>query len=351
MAAGEAGAAADIADARAARPGRASRALYRRYSASLRRAVDNVFGRRAAGLPDRLRASLAEFAAAKALRATEALRAAPDDEAARAAWRRHNRWHATEFQTAQARAQTARQWQRMDSGEALPNIRWLPSRAADPRPEHRAYWGRVWAKADPFWAANAPGNLWGCRCDWEETDDPPTAAPPAARTAPAPGLSGNPGVTGRVFSADHPYFGGGATRIEAARLAGAEAVEWAARTLPTVTWATTAKGVELKARRRTIGLGGDEAVVNVATFRETANKGWADADFTLRMELTRQLASGNFGGFRLVRREKPKDHPDAYEFRIYVGEIGGIRIEAQVKRNRDIAAVHMIKILEREQAT
>lgn len=75
--------------------------------------------------------------------------------------------------------------------DIFPNLKWLPSTSADPRESHRVFWNRIWAKTDPFWNTNQPGNLWNCKCDWHETDEPPT--------------DGNPAKTGKIFSDDCSY--------------------------------------------------------------------------------------------------------------------------------------------------
>ena len=50
-----------------------------------------------------------------------------------------------------------------------------------------------------------PGNLWNCKCDWEETDDPVTNDNP---TTPVrhDGLEGNPALTGEVFTDNCAYI-------------------------------------------------------------------------------------------------------------------------------------------------
>ncbi|MBQ5778822.1 MAG: hypothetical protein IIW13_02405, partial [Paludibacteraceae bacterium] len=57
---------------------------------------------------------------------------------------------------------------------------------------------------DPFWSQNQPGNLWNCKCDWEETSDPVTDGNP---TAPVrhDGLEGNPAQTRQIFSDNCAY--------------------------------------------------------------------------------------------------------------------------------------------------
>jgi len=115
----------------------------------------------------------------------------------------------TEQVTAINRARTGRQYAEMNSGmnaELYPNIRWLPSRSATPREEHRHYWGLVLPKDDAFWKTNQPGNLWNCKCDWEETLAKPTRKPSEeAWTKPDKGLDGNPG-DGTVFGETSSYY-------------------------------------------------------------------------------------------------------------------------------------------------
>ena len=48
------------------------------------------------------------------------------------------------------------------------------------------------------------GNLWNCKCDWEETDDPVTGDNPEG-LKPARGLEGNPAKTGKIFTDECTY--------------------------------------------------------------------------------------------------------------------------------------------------
>lgn len=188
--------------------------LYQAYSSNLRKAVDAVFADgRNAGTADRLRANVSRFAAYKAWHATAQVREALDEnggdlEAARRTLRRFNRWQAAEYNTAVARSRTAKQWQQWNDGgdnsRVFPNIVWLPSMSATPREEHRAFWNRVWPKDDPFWDTNQPGNLWNCKCDWEQTDEPVSQGNPAA-TVKHDGLEGNPAKTGEIFTDNAAY--------------------------------------------------------------------------------------------------------------------------------------------------
>lgn len=89
----------------------------------------------------------------------------------------------------------------------FPNIKWLPSRSASPREAHIPFYNRIWAKDDPFWQENTPGSLWNCKCSWQQTSEPVTPNNPSSQTPISmPGLRGNPGITGKIFSDDAPYF-------------------------------------------------------------------------------------------------------------------------------------------------
>ena len=125
-----------------------------------------------------------------------------------------------EYNTATARARTAKQWNDFNAdpiaNELYPNLRWLPSRSANPREEHQAFYWLVLPKTDDFWKQNQPGNLWNCKCDWEETDAPidtkELKADDLAKARKegggihANGLEGNPAVTGEIFTQGCTYF-------------------------------------------------------------------------------------------------------------------------------------------------
>ena len=76
-----------------------------------------------------------------------------------------------------------------------------------PRESHRAYWGMILPKDDPFWRTEQPGNVWGCRCDLEETSLP-AGDPPARKVNPAAGLDVNPGIGGEIFTPKAAYYRG-----------------------------------------------------------------------------------------------------------------------------------------------
>ena len=213
-----------IADVRDGKAGTIHPELYRAYCENLNKGVSGVLGRdsygdRYSGMCDQFEANAARFAAYKAFHATQQLERqladrdgvarSPEefDRMARAVLNTFNRYQAAEYNTAVARARTAKQWADFSQGDNMflfPNIRWLPSRSANPREQHMPFYNRVWAKNDPFWNSNQPGNLWNCKCDWEETDDPVTGDNPEG-LKPAKGLEGNPAETGQIFTDQCTY--------------------------------------------------------------------------------------------------------------------------------------------------
>ena len=124
----------------------------------------------------------------------------------------HRRYLAAEANTARTRARTGKQWQQFNQDDHLrlfPNLRWIASRSAAPREAHQLFYGKVWAKDDPFWDHNRPGTLWNCKCDWEETDDPASTDEekqlPNGRSVDEyridfACLDGNPAETGQIFT-------------------------------------------------------------------------------------------------------------------------------------------------------
>ena len=194
---------------------------YHAYSENLRKAVGGVFPQGNPGDPyfdleAQLQANVSRFSAYKAYHLTEQLKKKHDEwgdgddfkKVAKAVLNTFNRYQAAEYNTATARARTAKQWTDFNSdpiaNELYPNLKWLPSRSANPREEHIPFYGLVLPKTDPFWQHNQPGNLWNCKCDWEETDDPAATTRPA--TICAKGLEGNPAETGEIFGENCTYF-------------------------------------------------------------------------------------------------------------------------------------------------
>lgn len=117
-------------------------------------------------------------------------------------------WLKTEYDTAVLRAHQAADWQQFRrEKDVLPNLKWMPSTSLHPCREHRRYWGTIRPIDDKFWNEHRPGDRWNCKCSLSSTDESVTPVPDNNEVSqPQPGLSGNPGITGKTFSDDHPYF-------------------------------------------------------------------------------------------------------------------------------------------------
>lgn len=117
----------------------------------------------------------------------------------------NERWLKTEFNTAISAARQASLWQEYeDSADLYPNLRYMASRAATPREEHKPYYGIVRPINDDFWVHHLPPSAWNCLCGVEQTDDEVTPLPENG-PKPVKGLDNNAGITGKLFSESHPY--------------------------------------------------------------------------------------------------------------------------------------------------
>ncbi|GHV66961.1 hypothetical protein FACS1894199_11460 [Bacteroidia bacterium] len=198
--------------------------IYNTYADNLRKAVTSVPAKEGSSYYDvqqQMKANVSRFAAYKAWQATRKIEQQRADkngvERSEVEFKRYgkivlnayNRYQVAEYNTSIARARTAKQWVDFNSDDVknklYPSLKWLPSRSADLREAHKKFYGLVLPKNHPFWLKNQPGNLWNCKCDWEETDATVFTGdlPPDAYS---PGLEGNPGQTGEVFSEDASYF-------------------------------------------------------------------------------------------------------------------------------------------------
>ena len=195
--------------------------LLQQYTDNLLKGVRGVFGNIKYGddhynILNQLERNVARFGAYKAYHATEQVKRAltvkgtaeQGIKRATAVLTAFNRYQTAEYNTAVSRSRTAKQWLDFNdesTKDLFPNLRWLPSRSASPREQHIPYYNHVWAKTDPFWLRNQPGNLWNCKCDWEETSDDPDSGDVKVTDPPA-SLAGNPGITGEAFTDNAVYF-------------------------------------------------------------------------------------------------------------------------------------------------
>lgn len=115
-------------------------------------------------------------------------------------------WLATEYNTAVLRASSAAQFKKFErDADLYPNLKWLQSTSVDKREGHVKFYGIVKAITDPFWKEHYPGNLWNCKCDITNTDEPADRKTPKADYDPAPGLDENPAYSHSLFSKSNPY--------------------------------------------------------------------------------------------------------------------------------------------------
>ncbi len=191
--------------------------LYKSYSENLRKAVGGVldsdnYGDKFWEMQQEMQANVSRFAAYKAHQATQEILEYVDSDdyetKAKQIINRYNRYQVAEYNTTVARSRTALQWVEFTEddlkNQMYPNLKWLPSSSADPREEHRLFYGLVLPKNDPFWNSNYPGNLWNCKCDWEETDEPAFTGE-VAYVKPHNGLGGNPAKDKIIFTDDASY--------------------------------------------------------------------------------------------------------------------------------------------------
>ena len=174
-----------------------------------------MFGDEYPEMADQLRANVSRFSAYKANYVRQAFDdnarqfSGKDlDEANKATINQFHRWTDAELTTAGARARTAKQFTEFnepDRRELFPCLKWLPSRAVNPRQSHMRFYDHIWKKDDPFWNNNAPGTEWNCMCDIEECDDLPTDNSKVKQPDIPKGLEGNPSVTGEIFTDKASY--------------------------------------------------------------------------------------------------------------------------------------------------
>lgn len=108
-------------------------------------------------------------------------------------------WLKVEYDTAVRTSRMAAQWERIQRTKQLyPNLRYVRSRAANPRQDHLSYVDIVRPVDDSFWKTNYPPNGWGCECGVEQTDADPTDIPQGIEPVPAD-FAFNAGILGQAF--------------------------------------------------------------------------------------------------------------------------------------------------------
>lgn len=115
-------------------------------------------------------------------------------------------WLESEYNMAVRQANAAKQWQGfLNDRDVYPNLEYMPSLSANPSPVHAKYYGIIKPIDDPIWNTLMPPSRWGCMCGVQQTrEDESTEEVEAPE--PLPGIEGNPGKTGRVFSGSSPFI-------------------------------------------------------------------------------------------------------------------------------------------------
>lgn len=181
------------------------------YAENYHKAIEGVLGKAKPGnlqyaYSAQFKHNTSNLAAWKAHRMATELTGLADADEIKKAIKKYNQWQAVEYNAITARARTARQL--LDFGQRTniyPNLEWIRTRSANPREAHLNLVGLVLPINHPFWATNQPGNLYGCKCDWKQTDAPPSAVQPQSVT-PSPGLDGNPINTGELITRRAGHF-------------------------------------------------------------------------------------------------------------------------------------------------
>lgn len=266
-------------------------------------------------------------------------------------------WLRTEYDTAVKRASLAADWQRFeDEKDVLPNLRWVPSTAANPDAFHQSMWDTVLPVDHPFWSAHHPGDRWGCQCALEATDDPVTPSP-TVNYATSPGLENNPGRDAKLFNDTHPYFPDSCDNcpfrnshnpsgpvnlakdcyhcqyVDASIPMPSKAIdkamvkedyqEWCNQNFGEIILpdGNVSKGIVLDNS-------GEIVIVNRTFFNETFAKNHKSKKLAETMKLAEAIQSW-FPTAQRARIEKGKHHP--YEFQVYEATYLGVKIECKAK--------------------
>lgn len=122
----------------------------------------------------------------------------------------HNKtWLEAEYNTAIGQAQIARDWQGYEANkEILPYLRYVTIHDAHVSDVCKACDGVIKKVGDPFWAQHSPLQHYNCRCHLESLSEAIETSGIIINNIPPPlkEFQNNPGITGQVFTKDHPYF-------------------------------------------------------------------------------------------------------------------------------------------------
>lgn len=182
--------------------------LYKLYKNNYNKTLDILKGDEYAQLRHKLELNQVKIASYKAHHVTKALKGMKGDnydEKAKLMLKRFNTYQVTEYNTMTARTRTAKQFDTFKKeAELFPNLVWIRSRSSVLRDEHERLVGTTLPVNHPFWQENQPGNLWNCKCDFQQTNNATSTKVPDT-VSPATGLEGDPSVTGQLITDAHPY--------------------------------------------------------------------------------------------------------------------------------------------------
>jgi len=121
----------------------------------------------------------------------------------------YNRNYLTaEYNMAVRSARMAEKWQTFEKDKDLyPNLEYMPSRAANPREDHEAYYHIILPIDHKFWNTRTPPIDWGCLCGIRNTNKAPTAIPEDLPELQGP-FAINPGKDAKFVDDTHPYYEG-----------------------------------------------------------------------------------------------------------------------------------------------
>lgn len=121
----------------------------------------------------------------------------------------YEHWLEAEFDAATRGAQAAAEWERVwNEREIFPLLRYNTMLDNSVRPTHQVLEGVTLPVEDPFWKTYYPPNGWRCRCYVSQLESGELRHPlgPVNPADVPPLFRNNPGVSGEIFTREHPYF-------------------------------------------------------------------------------------------------------------------------------------------------
>lgn len=200
--------------------GEVPKELWEETTAKLQDAIAEIkYTDRDDDLIEQLKENVSVFSAFKSYRQNnELLATLVDENGNRRSWNEfrkaaqqvnktyNERWLETEYNLATRQARAAVQWKDFEAdADVFPNLKYMPTRSAEPDEAHVPFYGVIKPIKDPFWNTHFPPNGYKCQCGVSQTDEA-ASDKVFEPLPPMPGISGNAGKTGQVFSKTHPYM-------------------------------------------------------------------------------------------------------------------------------------------------